>query len=287
MGAHEHPFRWPRLVFAGAILTILVLVAVPANAAFDGPPAGESHDAAQAKTVSRDHAPDKAVQAIFNAIGPAAVFLLLVAAGVGLHLPEDLIIIPAGWEVGTGNFPLGWTVLAAYAGVAGGDTGWFLLCRRWGPKLLFKRWFLKSVHPRRILTLKELLDRHGLWVLLISRFIPGARTASVAVAGLTHLKWRIFLAVELPMAATTVAFQIGIGYFAAIGILHSSPTWHWVTIWVGIGVLAAGVIAIAIAWRHMVKNHIRLPRARAAWLREVRGGSRAAMRRKAALKAGS
>lgn len=275
----RHHFLWLQVVFSGVVLTTVFLTATPSYGAIDDPPATKSADVA--KTATSKHAPDRAVQKIFNVLGPWAVFLLLLAAGIGLHLPEDLIIIPAGWEVGTGDFPLLWTVLAAYLGVVGGDSGWFLLCRTWGSKLLTKRWFLKTAHPRRILTLKELLDRHGLWVLLISRLIPGARTTSVAVAGLTHLKWRIFLTVELPMAAVTVACQIGIGYFAAIGILHSSPTWHWVTIGVGIGVLVAGLIAILIVWRHMAKNHIRLPRARAAWLREVRGGSRAAMRRQA------
>ena len=255
----------------------MVVVFGPSQAAFGDAPEVTSKEVD--KPTKREHAPDKAVKELFDTLGPSAVFLLLLAAGIGLHLPEDLIIIPAGWEVGTGDFPLFWTAIAAYLGVVGGDSGWFLLCRTWGSKLLIRRWFLKSIHPRRILTIKELLDRHGLWVLLFSRLIPGARTASVAVGGLTHLKWRVFLTVELPMAAVTVACQLAIGYFAAVGILHSSPTWHWVTIGIGIGVLVGGVLAIAIIWRHVVKNNIRLPRARAAWLREVRGGSRVALRR--------
>ena len=280
MRIERAPSRW---TLAALIMAVMVVVAgIPASATagvgvHQDTPAGDV-----ATSAKRDHAPDKAVKELFNTLGPWAVFLLLVAAGAGLHLPEDLIIIPAGWEVGTGDFPLIWTAIAAYIGVVGGDSGWFLLCRTWGSKLLVKRWFLKSVHPRRILTLKELLDRHGLWVLLVSRLIPGARTASVAVAGLTHLKWRVFLAVELPMAAFTVAAQISIGYFAAQGVLHSSPTWHWVTIGIGIGLLVIGVIAIAVTWRYVVKHNIRLPRARAAWLREVRGGSRAALRRQTA-----
>ena len=262
----------PRLQFPVAMLVVVFLCLLgildePAMAATDGAAA------------TSPHAPDKLINALFNALGPFAVFLLLVAAGAGLHLPEDLIIIPAGWEMASGNFPMVWTPIAAYLGVVLGDTGWFVLCRHFGPRLMLTRWFLKSVHPRRILVMKNLLERYGLWVLLVSRFIPGARTASVAVAGLIHLRWRIFLSVELPMAATTVAFQISIGYFARKGLINSSPTLHWITLGIGLCILLGFTTAALIFWRRRAKKGLRLPRAHARWLREVRGGSRAAMNR--------
>ena len=227
-------------------------------------------------------APGHIVSAVFDALGPFAVFLLLVAAGIGLHLPEDLIIIPAGWEIASGNFPLVWTAIAAYVGVVGGDTGWFFLCRRWGPKLLLSHWFLKSVHPRRVLIIKRLLDTHGVWVLLISRFIPGARTASVAVAGLTHLRWRIFLVVELPMAALTGATQIGIGYYAEQGFIGTHRTAHWVMLACGItSLMIMGIVAYG-AVRKMKRQNVRFPRAKSKWLRDIRGGSRRVILRKQA-----
>ncbi|MCP3859550.1 MAG: hypothetical protein GY704_07850 [Phycisphaeraceae bacterium] len=125
---------------------------------------------------------DQFVQHLFDLYGPIAVFGLLVIAGVGLHLPEDLIIIPAGWEIAAGKFPMFWTVLAAYLGVTGGDTLWFLVCRRFGGRLVGTHWFRKQAHPKRILQVKALYDRHGTWVLLVSRFIPGSRTVGVASA---------------------------------------------------------------------------------------------------------
>ena len=242
--------------------------------------AAASVDSSESEGASR--APDHIVSVLFDALGPFAVFLLLVAAGVGLHLPEDLIIIPAGWEIASGNFPLVWTVIAAYVGVVGGDTGWFLLCRHWGPKLLLSHWFLKSVHPRRVLVIKRLLDRHGVWVLLISRFIPGARTASVAVAGLTRLRWRTFLVVELPMAAITVATQIAIGYYAEQGIIGTNRTAHWIMLGCGLAALIVIGISTYIVIRKMKRLNVRFPRAKAKWLRDIRGGSRPAMLRKKA-----
>jgi membrane protein DedA with SNARE-associated domain len=170
---------------------------------------------------------DQFVQHLFDLYGPFAVFGLLVIAGVGLHLPEDLIVIPAGWEIASGQFPVFWTILAAYLGVTGGDTLWFLVCRKFGGRLVGTHWFRKQAHPKRILQVKALYDRHGLWVLLVSRFIPGSRTVGVAVGGLVHLSWTVFLLVEFSTAILSVGFQLGLGYAAQRGLSTSGPL-HWI-----------------------------------------------------------
>ncbi len=216
---------------------------------------------------------------MFRALGPWAVFLLMIASGFGLHFPEDLIVIPAGWEIATGRFPLVATVLAAYFGVVGGDAGWFLLCRTFGSKLLSTHWFRKTVHPRKILETKAMFDRYGFLVLCVSRLVPGARTPSIAVAGLVHLRWSIFLSVELPMTAITVGAQLSFGYFAGIGIVHALHRWHALTVGVGIALIVATVIGVLVVRRQMAKGKLRLPRAKVAWLREIRGGSHLAARR--------
>ena len=215
---------------------------------------------------------DQFVQHLFDLYGPIAVFGLLVIAGVGLHLPEDLIVIPAGWEIAAGKFPMFWTVLAAYLGVTGGDTLWFLVCRKFGGRLVGTHWFRKQAHPKRILQVKALYDRHGTWVLLVSRFIPGSRTVGVAVGGLVHLSWGVFLLVELSTAILSVGFQLGLGYAAQRGLSTSGPL-HWVTI--GVGAILVITIAVMLVawWRRSKTGKAHIPRARASWLREQRTGA--------------
>lgn len=226
-----------------------------------------------------DDRPGHLLEEMFRTLGPWAVFLLMLASGVGLHFPEDLIVIPAGWEIATGQFSLVATVLAAYLGVVGGDSGWFFLCRTFGSKLLSTHWFLKTAHPRRILETKAMFDRYGFLVLCVSRLVPGARTPSIAVAGLVHLRWSIFLSVELPMTVITVGAQLAFGYFAGIGIVHALHRWHALTVGVGIALIVATVIGVLVVRRQMAKGKLRLPRAKVAWLREIRGGSRLVARR--------
>ncbi|MAC75948.1 MAG: hypothetical protein CMJ22_10290 [Phycisphaerae bacterium] len=216
---------------------------------------------------------DQFVQHLFDLYGPIAVFGLLVIAGVGLHLPEDLIIIPAGWEIAAGKFPMFWTVLAAYLGVTGGDTLWFLVCRKFGGRLVGTHWFRKQAHPKRILQVKALYDRHGTWVLLVSRFIPGSRTVGVAVGGLVQLSWGVFLLVELSTAILSVGFQIGLGYAAQRGLSTSGPL-HWVTIGVGALLVVTILVMLVVWWRRSKSGKTRIPRARASWLREQRSPCR-------------
>lgn len=216
---------------------------------------------------------DHFVQHLFDLYGPIAVFGLLVIAGVGLHLPEDLIIIPAGWEIAAGKFPMFWTVLAAYLGVTGGDTLWFLVCRKFGGRLVGTHWFRKQAHPKRILQVKALYDRHGTWVLLVSRFIPGSRTVGVAVGGLVQLSWGVFLLVELSTAILSVGFQIGLGYAAQRGLSTSGPL-HWVTIGVGALLVVTILVMLVVWWRRSKSGKTRIPRARASWLREQRSPCR-------------
>ena len=211
-------------------------------------------------------AADQFVQHLLIEWGPWALFLILVLAGVGLHLPEDLIVTPAGWEIASGNLPLVPTIMAAWAGIALGDLLWFYLCRRFGWRLLDRRWFKKIAHPKRILQMKALFDRHGWKVLVAARFIPGSRTPSITVGGLVHMSPLAFLLVEIPSAAMSVSIQLGFGYAAQRGLNTNGPL-HWISIGIGIFVTVAVVVVGIVVWRKMSRGDLKLPRAKVAWLR--------------------
>lgn len=209
---------------------------------------------------------------IFSRFGPLSVFLLMIASGVGLHFPEDMIIIPAGWEIAKGHFSLSTTFFAAYFGVVLGDAGWFLLCRFFGTRLLRSNWLLRAVHPRRILEIKYLIDHYGAWVLVICRFVPGTRTPSLTVGGLMHLKGWIFLAVELPIVLLTVSFQLAIGYYAALGI-EVGGMWQKIILYTGLLIGALLMAVFFIVRRRLASGQILLPRASIQWLQKLRKGS--------------
>ncbi len=243
------------------------------------------HAAAQAAVDGAVQAGDGAAQAAPEAggalrewgtrlveYGPIAIFVAFVVSGIGLHLSEDFILVPAGifaYEqyVQTGSWE--WFIqasVAAWLGIVAGDAGWIWICRHFGGKLLGWKKFRRLIGPRTLLEFKYEMDRRGAWALLIARFIPGARTPMVTMSGLMQLPWWKILAVEAAGVLITAPLQIGIGVgVAKIGSQFESAAHRWM-LYVGatLAVVALmGVIHVLISRR---RSKHRPPRAPMRWL---------------------
>ena len=204
--------------------------------------------------------------------GPVAIFVAFVISGIGLHLSEDFILVPAGifaYEqyVQTGSWE--WFIkasVAAWLGIVAGDAGWIWICRHFGGKLLGWKKFRRLIGPRTLLEFKYEMDRRGAWALLIARFIPGARTPMVTMSGLMQLPWWKILAVEAAGVLITAPLQIGIGVgVAKIGSQFESAALRWM-LYIGatLAVVALmGVVHVLISRR---RSKHRPPRAPMRWL---------------------
>jgi len=204
--------------------------------------------------------------------GPVAIFVAFVISGIGLHLSEDFILVPAGifaYEqyVQTGSWE--WFIqasAAAWLGIVAGDAGWIWICRHFGGKLLGWKKFRRLIGPRTLLEFKYEMDRRGAWALLIARFIPGARTPMVTMSGLMQLPWWKILAVEAAGVLVTAPLQIGIGVgVAKIGSQFESAAHRWM-LYVGatLAVVALmGAVHVLISRR---RSKHRPPRAPMRWL---------------------
>ena len=199
--------------------------------------------------------------------GPLAMIALLLASGFGVPIGEEVVNIPAGIFVGRGEIAALPVYLAAYVGVLGGDLLWFTLCRTVGKSVLHRRWFKRFFHPRRLLEVKHQFDRKGPWVLVISRFIPGTRSPALTVAGILHMRWRVFILIELTLCALTTSLQVTIGILIGRELADESIS---TTIFTALGVIA-GIIALTavVTWiARSRKGQGPPPRARAAWLKK-------------------
>ena len=204
--------------------------------------------------------------------GPIAIFAAFVISGIGLHLSEDFILVPAGifaYEqyVQTGSWS--WFVqasLAAWLGIVVGDAGWIWICRHFGGKLLGWRTFRKLIGPRTLLEVKYEMDRRGAWALLIARFIPGARTPMVTMSGVMQLSWWKILAVEAAGVLITAPLQMGIGVgVAKIGSQFESAAHRW-NLYIGATLAVVGLMAVAHVAISRRRGKHRPPRAPMQWL---------------------
>ena len=124
-----------------------------------------------------------------------AVILLCWACGLGAPLSEDLILLFGGALVARGaSFPL--MALSAFVGQLGGDLMLFSIGRRWGPAAFrlpgLRSWFT----PERLAALEAKFARQGGWLIAVARFLPGMRTPTYLVSGLSQYPRSRFLAVD-------------------------------------------------------------------------------------------
>ena len=209
--------------------------------------------------------------------GPLAVFSLLMLSGFGIALVEEMITIPAGIFIAAGDLDFIPTAIAAYVGIVGADCMWFGLCRRYGMRVLHKRWVRRCIHPRRLLEVKHQFERRGIWLVVMSRFIPSSRTSVIIVAGTLDLPFPRFLLATASTVAISVPAQLGVGYLVGLGIGTEDLAGTLLKT-LGVVMFMVAIAFLAGWWINHRKPGVRLPRAPVAWLRRFR---KATLRRKA------
>jgi membrane protein DedA with SNARE-associated domain len=202
-------------------------------------------------------------------LGPWVVFGLLMLSGIGIPLGEDIIIIPAGMIVAHGEMPLVPTLIAAYSGVVGGDLLWFIVCKKFGTRILHKRWFKRFIHPKRMLQVKYQFDRRGAWAIVLSRFIPASRTTTIAVAGMMHMPYLKFAIPTVICCLVTVPMQLFAGWWIAESLQAKSSV-ELVVRLLGLVMVVVATVWVYRLWSIHRASGKRVPRAKASWLRRFR-----------------
>lgn len=158
--------------------------------------------------------------ALLAPLGPFALLLLMAVAFAetgllaGFLLPADTVLVTAGVLVAAGalKLPVGLSVLAVtVAAVAGGEVA-YVVGRRLGPRLEQGR-RSRLLSPERLEQARALFDRHGSRAVVLSRFVPVARTLTPVLAGVVGMDRRSFVVHNLVGAALWTALMLGGGYW--------------------------------------------------------------------------
>lgn len=102
-------------------------------------------------------------------------FVVLLLCGLGLPIPEDIVLIAAG-ALGVLD-ERAWIHVSAimYAGVMGGDSLTFFAGRYFGTRLRTAPWFQRVFPADKQVKVEVLFERHGSKGLFLGRFLPGLR----------------------------------------------------------------------------------------------------------------
>ncbi|MEM7680890.1 MAG: DedA family protein [Planctomycetota bacterium] len=163
----------------------------------------------------------------FNQFGPHTIyfvmFLVFLATGFGLPLPEDVPLIIAGYLCGIspGRAPYFWVMLpVCMASIVGSDTVLYWLGRRYGPRAKKLPVFGRLLKSRQVLRAETRIREHGGKFVFAARFLPGLRAPAFFVAGTSRVPFTRFLYYDGLAAALSVPAILGLAYVFANELDH-------------------------------------------------------------------
>jgi membrane protein DedA with SNARE-associated domain len=177
------------------------------------------------------------------------VVLALVVAGLGLPIPEDIMLLAAGVLVQRGEVSYGGALAACAVGVIIGDTTIFLIARRLGPGALVRRPLKWLITPARHQRIEAMFARHGNVIVFMGRHMAGLRAPIFAMAGIHGMKLRQFWLWDGLGLCVSAPVVIGIGYLLADKLDEAKAHLKHFEL-VVMSVLAIGAIAF-IVWRKL------------------------------------
>jgi membrane protein DedA with SNARE-associated domain len=184
----------------------------------------------------------------------AAVFGLLVAGGLGVPVPEELIQLTSGYLARRGILSLLPTVAVAWAGIVVGDYLLFRLGRRHGPRILESRHVARVLTPRRRAFIERHFESHSVLTIVVARHASGLRLPVFALAGASGVRSATFLLADGLSALASVPLVVGAGWYFAGHIQELKQRIHWVE-----AALLAAVAAGAVIWVFLARRRERRP----------------------------
>jgi membrane-associated protein len=152
-----------------------------------------------------------AVSELLMTWGSPALLLLLLLTGVGSPIPEDLLLLTAGYLVFSGvlNWPP--VLVICLAGVVGSDVILFGAGRRfgWRPEGSLDS---SVVSPSRLARVTVWFDRIGPSLVFVARLVPGTRALVFVSAGIRGMPASRFLSYDILGAAVWVPLVLWAGY---------------------------------------------------------------------------
>lgn len=153
--------------------------------------------------------------------GGIALFIMLLLGIVGLPIPDETLLILAGWFIARGKLSLISILIFALLGSMCGISLSYWLGRTTGYFLAKKYGYWVGISHYKIVETRKWFTRQGKWTLVFGYFIPLIRHLTGYVAGATHLSYRSFALFAYSGACLWVIIFLSVGYFFGSEIVKS------------------------------------------------------------------
>ncbi len=146
-------------------------------------------------------------------LGYVGVYLALVLEGLGLPFPGDVAMAFYGFAAARGNVHLGAVMVCSLAGYMTGSTIAFAVSRKFGGHWLDNMSHRLLLNQRSMMSTSGLIHRYGAWLLIPGRFLPGVRSVSSYVAGISRMDFQAFLLYTGIGSALWCAGWVALGFW--------------------------------------------------------------------------
>ena len=181
----------------------------------------------------------------------AGLFIMLeTSVFVGLVVPGDTVVLVAS----TGVTDLGdafFLLIAVLVGSLIGESIGFAVGRFFGPKLRVSK-LGKKIGEENWIAADKLVDKRGGWAVFISRFLPVLHSVVPAVAGMTKMPYRVFIAWTFAACTLWASLYVGVGFLARASYDQLEENLKLATL-VGIGILVLFLVFIALSKKLLVR----------------------------------
>ncbi len=165
-------------------------------------------------------------------------FVVLLLCGLGMPIPEDIVLIAAGALGVLDERPWLQVATIMYLGVIGGDSITFLAGKYFGTRVRATAWFRRIFPVDKQDKVEGLFDKHGSKGLFIGRFLPGLRAPIFFTAGSMRVSFWKFLFFDGFAALISVPVFVWLGHWLwmtfqddiekinqALAMTHSFSRW--------------------------------------------------------------
>jgi membrane protein DedA with SNARE-associated domain len=142
----------------------------------------------------------------------AVLFAFAAGDAVAPILPSETLVVAAAALAASGSPHFGLVLAAAAPGAVAGDNLGYLIGRFFGERV--RAWAASRRKAKQRLELAaRQLERRGGTIIVMARFVPGGRTATMLAAGVVSMRWRRFLLLDLAAAIVWALYCGLIGFF--------------------------------------------------------------------------
>lgn len=183
--------------------------------------------------------------------GYLAIFVGVFLGNIGIPIPEEAILVLAGYLVWEGQLRLSVVLLIGIISAAAGDNFGYWAGRRYGRATIerYGRWLF--VTPDRYDSTQRFVTRYGPYGVFFARFLPGLRFMAGPLAGTAGMPFLSFLISNILGAAVYVPVAVAAGYAVGYGLGDYVDVFRRVAGEVEYVILIASVISavIILGWR--------------------------------------